>query len=305
MSSPEPVPGTAAAPGADVIHDIGFRHYSGERFGRAWVRRSLFVETLRGIFGLGRPARAKVMPWVLISMLAVPPLIIALVVVLTGQTELPMSYTDYPANFWLIVAFFVGGAAPYCVSRDLRHGVMPLYLSRPMERSDYVVAKFAGLSLAVFGVLAIGETLLMVGALLAELPVGDQITGWLGGLLTCALLSVLLSAIALAVAAFTPRRGLGVAVIITALVMLSGIVEMLISISQQKDLDTLAEYLPIADPFGLVDGLAVGLLGVSSSRDHLLPSGFVGTGAYLVAWVAAVGACLWLLVRRYRKAGRA
>jgi ABC-2 type transport system permease protein len=203
------------------------------------------------------------------------------------------------------VSFFVGGAAPYCVSRDLRHGVMPLYLSRPMERSDYVVAKFAALSLAVFGVLAIGETLLMVGALLAELPVGEQITGWLGGLLACALVAVLLSAIALAIAAFTPRRGLGVAVIITALVMLSGIVEMLIEISKQKDLDTLAEYLPMADPFGLVDGIAVGLLGVSSSREHLLPSGVVGVGAYVLAWLVAVGACLWLLVRRYRKAGRA
>jgi ABC-2 type transport system permease protein len=116
--------------------------------------------------------------------------------------------------------------------------------------------------------------------------------------------AVLLSAIALAIAAFTPRRGLGVAVIITALVMLSGIVEMLIEISKQKDLDTLAEYLPMADPFGLVDGIAVGLLGVSSSREHLLPSGVVGVGAYVLAWCVGVGACLWLLVRRYRKAGR-
>lgn len=305
MSSVEPVPaGITPVPAEDVIHDIGFRHYDGVRYGRSWVRRSLFVETVRGIFGLGRPARAKVMPWVLIAMLAVPPLIIALVVVLTGQTELPMTYTDYPSGFWLVVALFVGGAAPYCVSRDLRHGVMPLYLSRPMARSDYVVAKFAGLSLALFGVLAIGETLLMVGALLAELPAGDQITGWLGGLLICAILSVLLSAIALVIAAFTPRRGLGVAVIITALVMLSGIVEMLIEITRQKDLTTLAEYLPALDPFGLVDGLAVGILGVSSARGHLLPDGLGGVAVFTLVWAAVVGGCLWLLVRRYRKAGR-
>ena len=297
MSTPE------TAPTADVIHDIGFRHYTGERMGRPWVRRSLLVETVRGIFGLGRPARAKVMPWTLISMLAVPPLIIALVIVLTGADELPMSYTDYPAGFWLVVALFVGGAAPYCVSRDLRHGVMPLYLSRPMDRADYVWAKFLGLTLCVFGVMAVGETLLLVGALLAELPPGDQLTGWLGGLLACALLAVLLSAIALAIAAFTPRRGLGVAVIITALVMVSGMVEMLIEIAREKDLMTLAEYLPVLDPFGLVDGLAVGILGVGSSRGHALPDAPLGIVVYLAAWAGVVAGCLWLLVRRYRKAG--
>jgi len=311
VSRPEPVPatvpGAVAGPspaGDDVIHDIGFRHYDGVRYGRPWVRRSLFVETVRGIFGLGRPARAKVMPWVLIGMLGIPPLIIALVVVLTGQTELPMSYTDYPSGFWLVVALFVGGAAPYCVSRDLRHGVMPLYLSRPMARSDYVVAKFAGLTLALFGVMAIGETLLLIGALLAELPPGDQLTGWLGGLLVCALLSVLLSAIALVIAAFTPRRGLGVAVIITALVMVSGITEMLIEIAREKDLTTLAQYMPALDPFGLIDALAVGILGVSSGREHILPEGALGVIPFALVWAALVAGCLWLLVRRYRKAGR-
>ena len=95
MSSVEPVPGTAAstvpavpelpvAPVGDVIHDIGFRHYDGHRFGRGCVVRSLLVETVRGVFGLGRPARSKVMPWVLIGILLIPPLVIAVVILLTG-----------------------------------------------------------------------------------------------------------------------------------------------------------------------------------------------------------------------------
>ena len=41
---------------ADVIHDIGFRHYDGPRLGRGWIVRSLLLETLRGVFGLGRPS---------------------------------------------------------------------------------------------------------------------------------------------------------------------------------------------------------------------------------------------------------
>ena len=69
---------------AGVIHDIGFRHYDGPRLGRGWIVRSLLVETFRGAFGFGRPAKAKVMPWVLIGILLAPPLIFVLVIVLTG-----------------------------------------------------------------------------------------------------------------------------------------------------------------------------------------------------------------------------
>jgi ABC-2 type transport system permease protein len=298
-TTPKPPPQAAD----DVIHDIGFRHYDGARLGRGWIVRSLLIETFRGVFGLGRPARAKAMPWVLVSFLTVPPLITALVVVLTRQPELPIGYSQYPASFWLVVALFVGGAAPYCVSRDLRHGVMPLYLSRPMARTDYVLAKSAGLSLAVFGVLALGETTLLVGALLAELPAGEQITGWLGGLLLCALLAVELSALTLLIAAFTPRRGLGVAAIMTGLVVGSGMIAIIVGIADQEGLDALAQYLPALDPFTLVDGLASSLLGLPTFRPYPFPDGIGGVAAYLAVWAAVVGACLLLLFRRYRKAG--
>ena len=75
---PAGAPTTPSAPASDdVIHDIGFRHYDGVRFGRGWIVRSLLVETVRGIFGLGRPAKSKIMPWVLFGILLLPPLIIA------------------------------------------------------------------------------------------------------------------------------------------------------------------------------------------------------------------------------------
>ena len=288
---------------SDVIHDIGFRHYDGPRLGRGWVVRSLMVETVRGSFGLGRPARSKVMPWSLIGILLVPPLIIALSILLTGGDELPISYTQYPNSLQLVVSLFLAGAAPYCVSRDLRHGVMPLYLSRPMMRTDYVLAKFAGLSIAVFGVLALAQTLLLIGALLAKLPVGPQLTGWAAGMLVSAVLAVLLSAITLVVAAFTPRRGLGVAAIITILVVLSGVAEMLTAVARDRGLTTAASYLPALDPFNLVDGIAVRLLGADSARGHDVPPGALGGLTFLLITAAVVAGCLALLIRRYRKVG--
>jgi ABC-2 type transport system permease protein len=306
MSGPDPVPTAASAvpaPPGDVIHDIGFRHYDGPRLGRGWVVRSLLVETVRGVFGLGRPARSKVMPWALIGILAIPPLIIALSILLTGGQDLPLSYTQYLDAMQLVVSLFVAGAAPYCVSRDLRHGVMPLYLSRPMKRSDYVLAKLAGLSVSLFAVLAAAETLLLVGALLAKLPVGHQVVGWAGGILTAALLSLLLSGIALVVAAVTPRRGLGIAAIITGLLVVSGLVQMLTAVADEKGYSTVASYLPALSPFSLVDGLAVGLLGVDPANGASYPERAVGALVYGSILIAAVGACLAILVRRYRKVG--
>lgn len=315
MSGAEPVPSTipsavpgpstaAPAPAADdVIHDIGFRHYDGQRFGRGWVVRSLLVETVRGVFGLGRPARAKVMPWALIGILLVPPLIIALSILLTGGDQLPISYTQYPTSMQLVIALFVAGAAPYCVSRDLRHGVMPLYLSRPMKRSDYALAKYAGLSISLFAVLALADTLLLVGALLAKLPVGDQLAGWAGGMVTSAVLAVLLSGIGLVIAAFTPRRGLGVAAIITALMVVSGIVAMLVAVADQKGYPTAASYLHVLDPFSLVDGFATRLLGVDAANGSTYPPAPLGAVVFGLVIVGVVGACLGILVRRYRKVG--
>src|SRR5262249_38388711 len=156
------VPAQPAAQPADVIHDIGFRHYDGERFGRGWVVRSLLVDTLRGIFGLGRPARSKVMPWILVGILLAPPLVIALLAVLTHIDTLPISYTQYLIQLQLPIGLFVAGAAPYAVSRDLRYGVLPLYMSRPMIRTDYVWARYGGLTIAMFLITAAPQTLLFI-----------------------------------------------------------------------------------------------------------------------------------------------
>ena len=297
-------PAQPAQPAADVIHDIGFRHYDGVRYGRGWVVRSLLVDTLRGVFGLGRPARSKVMPWILVGILLAPPLVVALVAVLTRADELPISYTAYLTQLQLPIGLFVAGAAPYAVSRDLRYGVMPLYLSRPMLRTDYVWARYGGLTIALFLVMAVPQTLLLVGALLAKLPVGDNLTGWAGGLLASAFLAVLLAAIGLAIAAFTPRRGLGVAAIITTLLVLSGISFALSGIAQSEDAHTGSVLAGVLDPFRLVDGLASWTLGVDPTIAEFAPTTGGQVALFALVYVVVVAGAGLLVLRRYRKAGR-
>ena len=61
----------------------------------------------------------------------------------TDDDELPGDYTSYVLNVQLLVMVYVAGQAPASVSRDLRFRVVSLYFSRPLERIDYVVAKYA------------------------------------------------------------------------------------------------------------------------------------------------------------------
>lgn len=287
----------------DVIHDIGFRHYDGTRAGRAWIVRSLTLDTLRGVFGIGRPARSKVMPWTLVGILLLPAVVSVLTVLITQSDELPISYTQYLSQLQLVISLFVAGAAPYAVSRDLRHGVMPLYLSRPMQRTDYVVSRYAGVALALFAVMALPQTLMMLVGLLAKLPADDLLVGWAGGLLASALLAVLLAAVGLALAAFTPRRGLGVAVIITTLVVVTGVSFALSGITLDQGLDDLSVLGGAIDPYRLVDGLAVWILGVDATIPEFAPTTAGQAGVFGLAYVLAVAFFGWLLLRRYRKGG--
>ena len=62
---------------AGVIHDIGYRHYDGPRLGRWHSMRAVYVQSLRGVYGIGRPARAKVLPFLLVAIISAPALISA------------------------------------------------------------------------------------------------------------------------------------------------------------------------------------------------------------------------------------
>ena len=116
-------------------------------------------------------------------------------------------------------------------------------------------------------------------------------------------LALVLSGISLVVAAFTPRRGLGVAAIVTGLLMVSGIVQMLVAIAEQKGYATLASYLPALNPFSLVDGIAVRLLGVAPTDNATYPAGAPGLLVFTAVAIVTIGASLIVLVRRYRKGG--
>ncbi|NEK58728.1 ABC transporter permease [Geodermatophilus sabuli] len=283
-----------------VIHDIGYRHYDGPRLGRAYIRRSLYADSAKGAYGLGRAARTKVMPMLLFAAMCVPTLVIVVVASVTGGDELPVGYTTYLVQLQVVVAVFVAAQAPVSVSRDLRFGIMPLYFSRPMRPVDYVQARYAALATAVFLLLAAPLTILFAGALLAEMPVGEHLPDYLRALVYAVLLAVVLAGLGLVLAAFTPRRGLGVAAIVAVLLVLSGVQTAAQAIAVEQGADTAAGYTGLVSPFSLVDGVTRELVGTDSPLPAG-PPGAVGTLVFTAVTALVVLACYGVLLRRYRR----
>lgn len=284
-----------------AIHDIGYRHYDGPRLGASYVRRSLYVDTLRGAFGLGRSARSKVMPSLLLAVMVLPAITMGIVTGYFGLSELPIGYTSYYFAFQLVITIFVASQSPAAMSRDLRFRVAPLYFSRPLSRQQYVQAKYAAMATAIFILVALPIALLFAGALLAELPLDGQVPDFLRALGGAAVLAVLLSGIGLLVAAMTPRRGLGVAAVVGVLLVLSGIQVTVRALSEEFGTDAAAGYAGLISPFTMVDGVVSGPLGADSIMANG-PADAVASAVFCAVVVLLVLACYAGLVARFRKA---
>ncbi|MBT2509760.1 MULTISPECIES: ABC transporter permease [Streptomyces] len=294
-------------PGTDPtrIHNIGYRSYDGPRLGRAYARRSLFSQSLRGAYGLGRSAKSKVLPMILFAVMCLVAAIIVAVAVAAPveMKDLPVTYTRYAIYLQAVIALYLASQAPQSVSRDLRFKTVPLYFSRPIERSDYVLAKYAAMASALFVLTATPLVILYAGALLAEFDFADQTKGFAQGLVSVALLSVLFAGLGLVMAALTPRRGFGVAAVIAVLTISYGAVSTVQAIAWEQGANSAVEWLGLFSPVTLIDGVQTAFLGATSA----FPGGegpSAGSGmVYLLVLLALSFGSYAVLMRRYRKVG--
>lgn len=286
------------------IHNIGYRGYDGPRLGRAYARRSLYSQSLRGAYGLGRSVKSKVLPMLLFVVICVPALIMVAVAVATKAKDLPVEYTRYAIIMQAVIGLYVASQAPQSVSRDLRFKTVPLYFSRPIETVDYVRAKYAALASAIFILTAAPLLVLYVGALLAKLDFAHQTKGFAEGLVSVAVLSLLFSGISLVIAALTPRRGFGIAAVIAVLTISYGAVSTLQAIANVHSGDsTTVAWIGLFSPVTLIDGVQTAFLGASSAfPGGVGPSNGEGV-VYVLAVLGLIAASYGLLMRRYRKAG--
>ncbi|MEQ7125106.1 ABC transporter permease [Actinopolymorpha sp. B11F2] len=294
----------AAAPGG-VIHDIGYRNYDGARLGRAYILRSLYVQSLRSTYGLGRSAKSKVLPFLLAGAMLLPAVIVVAVMMFARLQDLPLPYERYFVVTQAVIGIFVASQAPQLFSRDLRFRTITLYFSRPLTRLDYVTAKFAALATSIAILVLAPLIVLYAGTLLAKLSFGEQTKNFAAGLAGVVVLALVLAGVGGVIASLTTRRGFGVAAIITVLVLSYSGVTIASGIAQSENNTTLAGYFGLLSPITLVDGVQVTAFGAEYSGVIPPPDTTVGLLAFVLTAAAVVVGSFGLLLLRYRTVANA
>lgn len=294
----------AAAGG--VIHDLGYRHYTGPRLGRPAIVAALCWHSLRSAFGLGRGARAKIVPVLALVVMCLPAVVNAVVVARANQGRL-IDYDTYVFQLRVLVMIvFLAAQAPELVSRDLRHHVLPLYASRPMRRLDYPLAKFAAFGTACLILLDVPLLILYLGTIVSAGGASDvwhETRALIPGLLIGLLWAVVLAALALALASLTGRRAYATGVIAICFFLTWVLASILQSIPVQgpsPGAPLSVRLSGLISPFTVFDGVRQWLGGTSPSP--VPPPGNVGV-AYGVMAVLLLAVGLGVLAARYRKAG--
>lgn len=329
------MPAETAAPGAaGVIHDIGYRRYEGKRRRHPGIVWALYLHSLRGTMGLGRGAKAKIVPIAAFAALCLPAVVNAVVVANTGRQQ--VFYDTYANNLRvLVVLVFVAVQAPELVSGDRRHQVLQLYFARPMRRGGYPLAKLAALVTSCLLLIELPLLLLYGGTISSEHgthAVWLQTKQLVPGLGYGALWAVLLAAIGLALASLSGRRTYATGTVAGTL-FASFVISHILVRATEKTVrkavtlrpppgaplppgakggvvhgfatklvpTTAAKLMGLTSPFTILDGLRQWIGG--SSHPTAVPNpgsyGAVYLGVFLALLVAAAGG----LFLRYRKAG--
>jgi ABC-2 type transport system permease protein len=292
---------SADAISGSSIYDLGYRRYEGGRLGRRHAVLTLYFYSLRTAFGFGRGAVAKIVPIGLTLLVLVPALIqLAVAAVASNEIEVYTAH-GYYGYVQALLVLFVAVAAPDLVGRDQRNNTLSLYFSRPLLRSDYALTKLAALTSAMLFLTWAPQLVLFIGSILSENGT-DYLEDNYQDLLPIAasglLISLMLASIALAIAAYVPRRAFATSLII-GLFVVSSIVAA--SIVESSDADW-PGYAMLAGGYQVMRGFTFWFFNVPPGEDDPEIAKANLNGAwYFLAACAYVIVSAWLLVRRFER----
>lgn len=290
------------------IFDLGYQRYEGRRLGRLQVALDLLWQTVRAAYGIGRGGRAKVAPFVLLILAVLPALLAVGIRALAAQAGAgpaleeasPIRHDTYQGLTSTLVMLFCAAQAPELFGRDQRYGVLPLYFSRVLTRTDYAVARAGGLFLAVLAVTLLPQLVLTLGGILAA---SDPVTGFskeaadLPRVLAIGLLAAgLLGGIAAVIGAWTPRRAYATAAIIAIFI----VPPIVVAIVASRSLGDVASLLILASPGDILDGANAAIFGGIGDSPAVAAAGLDGR-TYVVAAIVGVAAAVAIVLRRYQR----
>ncbi len=277
------------------ILDRGYRRFEGNRSGVVGAVRSVAWHTVRSILGLGRKARHKVFPVIVLVVAFVPAIAFLAISVLLGDfgDEIRPDYWEFFGFSFVATIVFVALVAPEAIVRDRRDGMFALYLSTPLSRTTYVLAKV----LAVLGTMALivlGPPVLWVLGYTFQSQGPEGLVDWVGVvgriLLAGFVICVVYTAVSLGVASMTDRRAFASIAVVFVMLGATIVANLLV------DSGGLAEHWRVLDPLSTALQVAPRLFGARSDDMRELDTWLIVLGC--IGWT---GFGAGLLAGRYRK----
>jgi ABC-2 type transport system permease protein len=287
--------GTHGAGDARIL-DQGYRRYDGPRRGVAGAVRAVHKAAAQRALGLKRSARFKVVPFLVAVMSYLPAVVFVGAAALLPdafEDELPFDYADYYGYITAAIVLFVSFVTPEILCTDRRTGMLGLYLSGPLDRTRYLLAKGAAIA-TVLAVVTLGPPLLLlIGFTLADsgpdglldtLQTAARIVG------SAAIVTLWYTALSMAVSSLTDRRAFASAGIILTVLVSSAVTNSLVEAE-------LSPQLLLADLFTLPFELVRRVYGVrgEGQLDELATTSLCGAG------LAFVAVFLVIVAGRYRR----
>jgi ABC-2 type transport system permease protein len=224
------------------VFDLGYQRYEGPREGRMRARKALWLNGVRTSLGLGRGARAKILPVLLFVSVMAPALIIVMIASVVGITDDLPGHAGYYLIVSILLLLFSAIIAPELLCADRRDRVLHLYLVRPLTPDDYVAGRWLAFFTITLALVYSGQVILFAGfTFAADEPLQYLRDNWLdvprflgAGLVV----AVFTTTIPLAVASFTARRAYATGFVI-GLFVISGTAAAILTDCGEEDFQVL------------------------------------------------------------------
>lgn len=280
------------ANGESHILDRGYRRFEGERSGLAGAVRSLTWHTMRGVLGLGRKARYKIAPVVIIVIAFLPAVIWAGLAAFIGaeffaEFDIIPGYEDLARNSIAAVVLFVALVAPDALVRDRRDGMLSLYLSTPLTRVTYLLSKIATVT-GVLAIIVVLPTVLYLLALTFASFGPEGFSDWLVVLLRIVvsglLASLVFALISMACSSVTDRRAFASVAVFLVMFGLLTVVGIMIEVGDASENWRLLD--PLNMPFEMIERIfgERGEFSSVSTTNVYLANGAWGAGSLGLIW---------------------
>jgi ABC-2 type transport system permease protein len=287
--------------GAQIL-DRGYRKFDGRRKGVWGAVRSTAWHTTRSVLGLGRKARHKIAPALVIIVAMLPAVVFVGAAVLLGGDEfindflvgIVPAYSELARQSIAAMVLFTGLVAPEALVRDRRDGMLSLYLSTPLTRQTYLGAKVLSVSGLMTLIVLVPTIVYFLGMTFASLGpdgVGDWTVALLRILVSGTLASIVYALISMGAASLTDRRAFAsLAVVLTMLGSLI-VVQILVDAADQSI------QWRLLDPVNMPMEMIARVFGDAGQYPEIAAERVYAAN---LGWAGAAVATLWA---RYRRAG--